>query len=97
MSIARKLIPSDSAEVFPFVFKITTTTANTVFTVPLVDFGLLTPNLTISWGDGTSSPLITSSSSVDRIHTYVSAGGYTITISGFMPGFSVNNNISIRI
>ena len=40
MSIARKLIPSDSAEVFPFVFKITTTTANTVFTVPLVDFGL---------------------------------------------------------
>jgi len=96
MSIARKLIPSDSAEVFPFVFKITTTTANTVFTVPLVDFGLLTPNLTISWGDGSSSPLITSSSSPDRIHTYVSVGEYTITISGFMPGFSVNNNISTR-
>ena len=97
MSIARKLIPSDSAEVFPFVFKIVTTTANTVFTVPLVDFGLLTPNLTINWGDGSAnSALITSSSSPDRIHTYVSAGGYTITISGFMPGFSVNNNISTR-
>jgi hypothetical protein len=96
MSIARKLIPSDSANVFPFVFKITTTTANTVFTVPLVDFGLLKPSLTISWGDGTSSPLITSSSSSDRIHTYVSAGTYTVTISGFMPGFSVNNNINIR-
>ncbi len=96
MSIARKLIPSDSAEVFPFVFKITTTTANTVFTVPLVDFGLLTPSLTISWGDGTSSPLITSSSSPDRIHTYASAGTYVITISGFMPGFSVNNNAGIR-
>jgi hypothetical protein len=96
MSIARKLIPSDSAEVFPFVFRITTTTANTVFTVPLVDFGLLKPNLTISWGDGTSSPLITSSSSSDRIHTYVSVGTYEITISGFMPGFSVNNNLNIR-
>ena len=96
MSIARKLIPSDSAEVFPFVFKIVTTTANTVFTVPLVDFGLLKPSLTISWGDGTSSPLITSSSSSDRIHTYVSAGTYTVTISGFMPGFQVNNNVGIR-
>jgi hypothetical protein len=72
MSIARKLIPSDSAEVFPFIFKVTITTANTVFTVPLVDFGLLKPNLTISWGDGSAnSPLITSSTSVDRIHTYV--------------------------
>lgn len=96
MSIARKLIPSDSAQVFPFVFKITTTVANTVFTVPLVDYGLLKPNLTISWGDSTSSPLITSSSSSDRIHTYTSPGTYTITISGFMPGFSVNNNASIR-
>ena len=97
MSIARKLIPSDSAEVFPFVFRITTTTANTVFTVPLVDFGLLRPNLIIGWGDGTSnSPLITSSSSPNRTHTYVSPGTYTITISGFMPGFSVNNNINIR-
>ena len=96
MSIARKLIPSDSAEVFPFVFKVTTTSVNTVFIVPLVDFGLLKPNLTISWGDGTSSPLITSSSSTDRIHTYSATGTYTITISGFMPGFSVNNNLNIR-
>lgn len=96
MSIARKLIPSDSAEVFPFVFRISTVVVNTVFTVPLVNFGLLTPNLTISWGDGTSSPLITSSSSPNRTHTYASIGTYTITISGFMPGFSVNNNSGIR-
>jgi hypothetical protein len=97
MSIARKLIPSDSAEVFPFIFKVTITTANTVFTVPLVDFGLLKPNLTISWGDGgPNSPLITSSTSADRIHTYVSTGTYEISINGFMPGFSVNNNLAIR-
>jgi len=96
MSIARKLIPSDSAIVFPFVFRITTTASNTVFTCPLSDYSGLTPQLNINWGDGNTSPLITSSSSVDRIHTYASAGTYTITISGFMPGFTVNNNSGIR-
>ncbi len=96
MSIARKLIPSDSAIVFPFVFRITTTAANTVFTCPLSDYSGLSPVLNINWGDGNTSPLITSSSSVDRIHTYATAGTYTITISGFMPGFTVNNNSGIR-
>lgn len=95
MSIARKLIPSGQ-EQFPFRIQITTTSANTVFTVPLVDYGSLTPQLTISWGDSTSSPLITSSTSTDRIHTYTSPGTYIITISGFMPGFVVNNNSAIR-
>jgi hypothetical protein len=96
MSIARKLIPSDSAIVFPFVFKITTTTSNTVFTCPLSDYSGLTPVVNINWGDGNVSPLITSSSSVDRIHTYTNPGTYTISISGFMPGFTVNNNSGIR-
>ncbi len=96
MSIARKLIPSDSAVVFPFVFRITTTIANTVFTCPLSDYSGLTPVVNINWGDGNVSPLITSSTSVDRIHTYVSPGTYTITIAGFMPGFTVNNNSGIR-
>jgi hypothetical protein len=96
MSIARKLIPSDSSQTFPFVFKITTTSANTVFTVPLVDYGGLTPTLNIGWGDGNTSPLITSSTSPNRIHTYVTPGTYTITISGFMPGFKVANNSAIR-
>jgi hypothetical protein len=97
MSIARKLIPSDSAEVFPFVFRVVTSTENTVFTVPLSDYGGLTPSLTINWGDGSAnSPLITSSTSPDRIHTYATAGSYVITISGFMPVFSVNNNSAIR-
>jgi len=96
MSIARKLIPSDSAIVFPFVFRVTTTASNTVFTCPLSDYSGLTPVLNINWGDGSTSPLITSSTSVDRIHTYVSPGTYTINISGFMPGFTVNNNSGIR-
>ena len=97
MGIFRRLVESDSSAVFPFVFKVTTTTANTVFTTPLVDFAGLSPNLIISWGDGTAnSPLITASNSVNRIHTYVNPGTYTITISGFMPGFVVNNNTAIR-
>lgn len=95
MSIARKLIPSGE-EQFPFKFKVTTTVANTVFTCPLVDYGGLTPSLTINWGDSSSSPLITASSSPNRIHTYVSPGDYIVTISGFMPGFKVNNNSAIR-
>ena len=97
MGIFRRLTaPTEGTEVYPFVFKITTSSANTQFTVPLANYLGLTPSLTINWGDGTSSPLITSTTSSDRIHTYASAATYTITISGFMPGFSVNNNASIR-
>ena len=96
MGIARRLAESDSTQAFPFVFQITTTTANTVFTCPITDYGGLTPQLTINWGDSSTSPLITSSSSVNRIHTYVSSGTYTITITGLMPGFQVNNNLGIR-
>jgi hypothetical protein len=96
MGIARRLAESDASQSFPFVFKVTTTTANTVFTCPLTDFGGLTPNLVINWGDGSSSPLITASNSVNRVHTYVSANTYIVTISGTMPGFQVNNNAAIR-
>ena len=97
MGIFRRLVESDSSAVFPFVFKITTTAANTVFTTPLVDYGGLSPSIIISWGEGSAnSTLITASNSVNRIHTYASAGTYIITISGFMPGFTVNNNSSIR-
>jgi hypothetical protein len=97
MGIFRRLVSQEGSEVYPFVFKVTTTTANTVFTTPLVDFGGLTPSLIISWGDGTAnSPLITASNSINRVHTYVNPGTYTITISGFMPGFVVNNNTAIR-
>ena len=96
MGIARRLAESDSTQAFPFVFQITTTSVNTIFTCPITDYGGLTPQLTINWGDSSTSPLITSSSSVNRIHTYASSGTYTITITGLMPGFQVNNNLGIR-
>ena len=97
MGIFRRFVSQEGSEVYPFVFKITTTTANTVFTTPLADYGGLTPSVIISWGDSTSSPLITSSTSVNRTHTFVSAGTYTISISGFMPGFRVDNNATTRV
>jgi hypothetical protein len=95
--IYKRLVETSSSAVYPFVFKVTTTAASTVFTVPLVDFAGLTPSLYIQWGDGSAnSPLITSSTSADRIHTYTTPGTYTITISGYMPGFRVDNNSAIR-
>lgn len=97
MGIARRLVSQDGTASFPFIFKITTTAVNTVFTCPLVDYGTLTPNLNIQWGDGQTSPLILSSTDVNRIHTYSMPGTYTITIIGLMPGFKVNNNSAIRL
>ena len=93
MGIFRRLVGTTGG-VYPFIFKITTTTASTVFTAPLVDASGLTPSLYINWGDGNTSGLITSSTSPERIHTYSVAGTYTITISGFMPGFRVDNSSS---
>ena len=95
MSIARKLIPLEGAESFPFIFTITTISANTIFTLPIADYGVLTPLFSVNWGDA-SSGTVTSSTDPNRIHTFVSPGSYTITISGFMPSFKVNNNAAIR-
>lgn len=93
MSIARRLVPIDE-EAAPFRFGVTVTSGQT-FTLPISDFGSFVPNFGVSWGDGNSSN-ITSSSDPDRFHTYTTGGTYTITISGLMPSFKVANNSSIR-
>ena len=96
MGIFRRLISSGEGSVsFPFIIRITTTSPNTVFTLPLVDYAGFSPNIGVTWGDG-SSDTITSSTALNRAHTYTSAGTYNISISGFMPGFKVNNNAAIR-
>lgn len=94
MGIFRRLIPSDEDNV-AFRVQITTTTSNVVFTLPLVNYGTFTPNISVDWGDS-SSGNVTSITDSNRIHTYVSAGTYTITITGFMPGWKVNNSSAIR-
>jgi hypothetical protein len=95
MGIYKRLVESSSTQSYPFVFKITTASAGVTFTLPLVDYSGLTTNISVTWGDGNSNT-ITSSTSNSRIHTYASAGTYTISIYGFMPGFKVNNTASIR-
>ena len=94
MGIFRRLIPSDEENI-AFKVQITTTTSNVVFTLPLVNYGTFTPDISVDWGDG-SSGNVTSITDSNRIHTYVSAGIYTITINGFMPGWKVNNSSAIR-
>lgn len=93
MGIARRLVPLDE-EVAPFKIGVTMP-AGGVFTLPIADYGSLFPNFNVDWGDG-SDGQVTSSSDPDRFHTYTSSGTYTITITGFMPSFRVNNDTSIR-
>ena len=93
-TIARRLVPSDEDSIVPFKIGVTVTDGG-VFTLPIADYGALTPNFTVNWGDG-NEDTITSSSDAARIHTYTTGATYTITISGFMPSFKVNNNTSIR-
>jgi hypothetical protein len=93
-TIARRLVPSEEGASVPFRIGLTVTAGQT-FTLPIADYGGLTPNFVVSWGDGNEST-ITSSTDADRIHTYVSSGTYTVTITGLMPSFKVNNNSAIR-
>lgn len=92
MGIFRRL--SSTEEVTPFQISVTVTSGQS-FTLPLADYGALTPNFVVSWGDSTSNT-ITSSTQAERIHTYATGGTYTISILGFMPVFAVNNNSAIR-
>jgi hypothetical protein len=93
-TIARRLVATEGGEAVPFKIGVTVTTGQT-FTLPIADYGGLVPNFVVDWGDGNEST-VTSSTDADRIHTYSSSGTYTITISGLMPSFKVNNNSSIR-
>jgi hypothetical protein len=93
MGIYRRLIPQEGAAV-PFIITVSVSAGQT-FTLPLVSFGGVQPNILVDWGDSTESE-VTSITDTDRIHTYASAGTYDISILGNMPGFKVNNNSSIR-
>lgn len=97
MGIFRRLISSGEGGVsYPFIIRITTTASNTSVTLPILDFGSFTPNFIVNWGDGNTGS-VTSSTDLDKTHTYTSAGTYDISISGFMPGFKVNNNAAFRV
>lgn len=93
MSIARKLIPLETANI-PFKIQVTVS-AGTTFTLPINDYGILSPLFSVNWGDGNSAA-VTSATDPNRIHVYSSAGTYTLEINGLMPSFKVGNNAAIR-
>mgnify|MGYP001389561544 CR=1 FL=1 len=94
MGIARRLI-SIEGDVNPFIFRIQTTTTNTVYELPLYDADFRQPNIFVEWGDG-STDVITSIQDVNRFHTYADADTYDITITGVLTGFRVDNNSNYR-
>jgi len=73
-----------------FVFDIDTTggSSNTQFTLPLSGAG--TTNILVDWGDG-NTDTITSASQAEKLHTFSTRGNYTITITGTLETFLVNN------
>lgn len=96
MGIFRRLLSATGGDVRPFKFTIRTTASNQQFLLPLTAPGGKQPNVVVDWGDGSATTTITNASSVDRYHTYSSANDYQITVSGYCPGFNVNNNSTYR-
>ena len=97
MGIFRRLVPLDGGGTpVPFKIEVTTTSNGQIFTLPLVGFGSFAVDMEVSWGDGTPTSTIIAACDSNRIHTYATAGVYTVEIIGQMPGFKVNNNAAIR-
>ena len=81
-----------TAVVTPFAFTAKTdntgVSTSTQFKLPLTTSTGL--NAVVDWGDATTST-ITSHTSPDITHTYASAGTYSISITGTLPGWQFNN------
>lgn len=94
MGIFRRLI-SIEGDVEPLVIRITTTSNNFTFYLPLIAYDGIEPSCNVDWDDGNTN-LIQGSGDTNLYHTYATAGTYDIAISGTCPGLRVNNNISYR-
>ena len=96
MGIFRRLSASGEGNTFyPFKVKINTGTINKAFRLPIYDYEGYAPDIIVDWGDDTSD-VITSASDIALTHTYGAAQDYIISITGFMPAFTVNNSVSTR-
>ena len=75
-----------------FVFDVDTTQAgistSTQFKLPLASNG--TTDAEVDWGDG-STDTLTSWNQAETTHTYSTSGIYTITITGTLEGWFINN------
>jgi surface protein len=78
--------------ILPFAFTaktdITGVSTSTQFQLPLTTSTGL--NIVVDWGDASTST-ITSHTDPAVTHTYASAGTYSISITGTLPGFKFNN------
>jgi hypothetical protein len=100
MTIFRRMTTQGvSGVAYPFKFQVSIPNGGRQITLPLADYAGLAPNIVVDWGDSSGTSTISSSSSLDRIHTYTNTSGSVITriitITGFMPVFSVNNASTI--
>ena len=84
MALDIGLIPEDELlddeileELQPFITEWTVEAGDTI-TLPIG----ATCDFTVNYGDGTEDLMVTSNTDEDRIHTYTSAGTYTVTIKG---------------
>ena len=95
--IYRRMTTTEGA-IIPSPFKIqVTVSSGTVITLPIGNYGSYTPSVNIDWGDGTPNTYLTGASpSGDKNHTYATGATYIITMSGFVPSFSVNNSSAIK-
>lgn len=73
----------------PFISLWETTTPNETITLPLRQG--FQYNMTVVWGDGTSSQ-ITAWNDTDKTHTYAQAGQYTVTMKGIAEAWYFNNS-----
>ena len=90
---------TDSPAGNPFYFRINTSgtsagsSNNNQFTLPITTPTLVSPtpslNITVDWGDGTTS-VITDYNSSEKTHTYPSVGEYEINIYGDVRGWRFN-------
>lgn len=94
MGIFRRLI-SIEGEVIPFQFQITVPSNGYTYELPAKAYSTSQPNISVDWGDSSSST-ITSETDSNRFHTYATSGVKTISISGFLPAFRVDNNLTYR-
>jgi len=92
MSIARRLLSIGGGQLRPFKFTIQTTTSNTQYELPINVGTTPNPNIVVDWGDGSGTTTIIAKNSVNRFHTYTTAGTYQIVVSGYCPAFNVNNS-----
>jgi len=61
-----------------------TTTSPQTFTLPMNPSGYY--NATIDWGDGTANSTITAHNDADLVHSYATAGTYTLKVDGTIGG-----------